>query len=257
MKKIILSISLILSCAFPGFAKSVLIIADEWPQMEILAEYLKTEGKFKVQSVEQTGIPKRISSNRAVFMFIHKDLNQDAALQMIDYAKNGGKLIVMHHGISSAKRKVPQWFDLLGVHLPTKEEEPDNYYTYQHEVDYHIVNLRPSHYITTNKILWPDTIEYQSSDAPSRYAQTPAMIFENSEIFMNHNFKDGREKTVLLGFHHKNPKTGKIIMQDRGGWYKKAGKGWVFYFQPGHLTSDFQQPYCQMLLNCLNWKPGK
>jgi type 1 glutamine amidotransferase len=46
-------------------------------------------------------------------------------------------------------------------------------------------------------------------------------------------------------------------MQDRGGWYKPAGKGHIFYFIAGHSARDLENPaYQQIILNALNWKPG-
>jgi len=43
-------------------------------------------------------------------------------------------------------------------------------------------------------------------------------------------------------------------MQDRAGWVKSAGKGWVVYLQPGHCEADFQHPiYRQIVLNALTW----
>jgi len=37
---------------------------------------------------------------------------------MIGYAQEGGRLIALHHSISSGKRTNEQWFSFLGVDLP-------------------------------------------------------------------------------------------------------------------------------------------
>lgn len=249
------SLFLFYSCA-ASWSDAVLIVADEWPQMEVLGDFLEVEGGLEVEKAEQKQMPENLASYRAVLMFIHGAMEREAGLRMIEFAEKGGRLIVMHHGISSKKRLVPEWLDMLGVHLPTKKEEPEEFYTWIHDVDYHLVNLQPKHYITSHKIEWPTRTEYRSSDSPSRLVSYPAWNIINSEVFINHNFKDGREKTVLCGFKFKDPESGEWIMQDRGGWYKPVEEGWVFYFQPGHTLNDFQENnYCQMILNCLTWRP--
>lgn len=68
-------------------------------------------------------------------------------------------------------------------------------------------------------------------------------------------FTDGRKKTVLFGL--KATADGRTYRQDRGGWMLPAGKGHVFYFQPGHHARDFEHPgYIQILVNAIRWQPG-
>ncbi len=58
-----------------------------------------------------------------------------------------------------------------------------------------------------------------------------------------------------MGFKWQDPKTGKVWMQDRAGWYKKAQKGWIIYLQPGHSVTDFENStYIQIVLNSLQAK---
>jgi hypothetical protein len=236
-------------------AESVLIVADEWPQMEVLAGYLHDKGGYEIEKVEQDQMPGDLSGYRAVFEFVHGDLKDDPARALMDYAENGGRLIVVHHGISSAKKKTKGWLPFLGIELDLGKDA-EHPYNWVHEVSFTLVNLNPNHYITSHNVNYPKIIEYQSSDQPSKPAKSPAIEFENSEVFLNHQFTDGREKTVLFGFHYKDPETGEIYMQDRSGWLKRVGRGYAFYFQPGHTVSDFEDPdYCQILLNCLTWNP--
>jgi trehalose utilization protein len=47
-----------------------------------------------------------------------------------------------------------------------------------------------------------------------------------------------------------------MLMQDRAGWMMPAGRGWIFYFQPGHNARDFEHPsFLQILVNAIEWKP--
>lgn len=258
MRRLCLFSLLLIAVALTAWSESVIIVADEWPQMDILKHFLQQEGGYDVSSAEQTAMPENLADFYAVFMFVHGQFESAAADRMIDYVKNGGRLVIMHHGISSAKRAVPQWMDFLGVLLPEKSQDPVNPFIYFHDVEYELVNLNPNHYITSHEVSWPVKTEYQSSDSPSRSREYAAWPMTGSEIYLFHNFTDGREKTVLCGFKFIDPKTGTVYMQDRGAWYKPSGKGWIFYFQPGHTSAEFQERnYCQMILNCLTWKPGE
>lgn len=251
----------------PAQAEKVLIVADEWEQMEILEQFLEEQGRFEVEKTEQNDMPADLSSYAAVIEFVHRLLNDEPAQQMITYTRNGGRTIVMHHGVSAAKKKTKGWYDFLGMELD-RTEKAENYYEWVHGVDYYLVNLQPEHYITSHKVNYPEQVEYRSSDTPSVPKTLPALLIENSEIFINHQFTDAREKIVLFGFKSKEipesetenkriPQTDSPIMQDRGGWYKPAGKGYVFYLQPGHAATDMDTNYCQIIMNCITWKPEK
>ena len=45
-------------------------------------------------------------------------------------------------------------------------------------------------------------------------------------------------------------------MQDRAGWIKPGGKGWIVYLMPGHRQSDFDNvAYGRIAVNAVVWKP--
>lgn len=69
----------------------------------------------------QTEMPSDLSSFMAVLVYIHKDLDPTAEKAFISYTKAGGKLIILHHSISSHKRKYEEWFHFLAVELPKAE----------------------------------------------------------------------------------------------------------------------------------------
>ena len=119
-----------------------------------------------------------------------------------------------------------------------------------------LVNLNPSHYITSHNVTWGDEIPYMPSDQPSVEALYPSLTLHESEVYMNHKFTDGREKTVLMGFRFLDDRNGQMFMQDRAGWLKKHGKGEVVYLMPGHSATDFENDnFAQMILNAITWKP--
>ena len=237
-----------------SWSGEVLIVADEWPQMEVLGKFI-AEGGYPPVKVKQDEMPADLSSYSGVIEFVHGAFNDEPARKMRNYAEQGGRLIVLHHGISSKKAATPGWLPFLGMKLERAEGAPDRY-VWIYNSTLNMVNLNPHHYITSNSIHYATEAWYKSSDAPSEGGTYPALLFENTEVFLHHQFTDGREKTVLFGLRYREPNSQTLYMEDRAGWYKPAGRGWVFYFQPGHAVTDFENPnYCQIILNCLTWKP--
>ena len=58
-----------LAGAFLATAADVLIVADEFPAMEVLATQLKTEEKLSSQIIKQTEIPSDIAAHKAVVVY--------------------------------------------------------------------------------------------------------------------------------------------------------------------------------------------
>jgi hypothetical protein len=241
-------------CGAPSTG-DVLIVADEMPQMELLVNILKTRANTTAKLVNQTEVPADISGYAAVFVFVHHELLESAEKPMVDYANAGGRLIVLHHSISWARAKNKYWFPLLGMRLTPPGDPEQGFYKWIEPVTITIVNLAPGNYITSHNVKYPDKTLYKSSDLGTPEQAYPSFTLKGSEVYINHQFTDGKDKTILLGFKWQDPKTGKVWMQDRSGWYKKAGKGWVIYLQPGHSITDFEDStYSQIVLNTLDAK---
>jgi hypothetical protein len=237
-------------------ARRVLIVADEPAPMEVLAEFLRAEGRCGARIVEPKDLPADLAAYDAVFQYIHGPMKDAIGQTLIAYARGGGRLVLLHHAVASARRNNPEFLRFVGVEIAPRDDARRPWRVIE-GIPYTLVNLQPRHYITAHKVRYDRTVEYESSDGPSAAVRLPAIELAETEVFLNQQFTDGREKTVLLGFRIVDPKSGGVIMQDRAGWFKPAGKGWVFYFQPGHRAEDFRnRNYAQMILNCLTWQPG-
>lgn len=177
-----------LCIVIPATGEKALIVADEWPQMEVLGEYLHDKGGYEIEKVEQDKMPKDLSGYDGVFQFVHGMLKDDAAQALMDYAENGGRLIVLHHGISTAKKKTRGWLSFLGIELDRNKKEAKYYYEWIHGVTLILANVNPNHYITSHGVSYRKTIEYQPSDEPSTPIKAPVIEFENTEVFLNHQF---------------------------------------------------------------------
>ncbi|MCL5281511.1 MAG: ThuA domain-containing protein [Planctomycetes bacterium] len=240
----------------------VLIVQDELPQMKVLAGFLQEKGHLSVTIRDQASLPKDLSTYRAVLVFIHRDLQEATERAIIDYAQQGGRLICLHHSISSAKAANKFYFNFLGVRLD-KGPMAAGGYAYKAS-GWTLVNLNPRHYITSFQVDWGQTMVYTPSDYPSVEGAYPSIrLGDDSEVFINHKFTDGREKTVLCGIVYQDKETGRTYMQDRGAWIKRQGKGIIVYFMPGHTASDYQKNgiarsgargVSQMILNAIQMK---
>jgi hypothetical protein len=257
---VLLSIGFCLLGVKSGAQARVLIIQDELPQMEVLSEYINRHGEdIAIQIVDQDHLPRSMSTYDAVIVYIHRKLFESTEKWIIDYTNNGGRFICLHHSISSGKAKNRDYFPFLGIRLdgtdrPGDAELPGEGYAFVEPVTLNILNLNDQHYVTNHNIEWGEEIAYQPSDIRSDRQKFPSISLPDSEVYLNHKFTDGHEKTILLGVKYLDTRNNMLFMQDRAGWYKKAGKGEIFYFMPGHSSIDFQnQNYSQMILNAIQY----
>jgi hypothetical protein len=221
----------------------VLMVADEIPAMETLARELETRARIKSTIVTQDKLPPRLAAFGAVIVYIHRDLAEAAENAFIDYAEGGGTLVLLHHSISSGKRKNKRWFGFLGITLPTGELDAGGY-KYYDDVSFSVVNAAPGHVVTKAKISYPAKVAYKGS------APRPAFQMERTEVYVNHVLAG--ERTILLGLRYVDAKTSRTFEQDTAGWVRPAGQGRVYYFMPGHYARDFQHPvYAQILTNAV------
>lgn len=234
-------------------AAEALIVADEFPAMEVLAARLKLEENLPSRIVSQTNMPKDLSAFEAVAVYVHRDLKEAAESALLSYADKGGKLVLLHHSISSGKRKNKQWFPSLGVDLLPGDVAAGGY-KWIEGVTLDIVCLPPGHFITTNKVNYPSQVRWTLPDEPGSEKALPGFTLEHSEVYINHTLTSPR--TRLLGYRFNDTKSGKVWTQTHAGWIKPLGKGWLVYLMPGHGTLDFENPaYARIVINAMVWKP--
>jgi hypothetical protein len=251
MKQLISTLICIFWLTAKTIAQSVLIVADEIPAMQVLTKALKAMEGISTRVVFQNDLPASLTGYRAVIVYLHKDIDAGPEKAFIQYAKNGGKLILLHHSISSAKRKNAEWFSFLGLDLP-KKDASEGGYQYVGDIDMEVVNLAPAHFITSNKITYNTSIAY-IREGQSEEKQLLGFELQKTEAFLNHDLQKSR--TILLGFKMKDT-TGKVWMQDRSAWCMPVEKGWVFYSQPGRRTADFENPiYARIIANAVIYTP--
>ena len=254
--QLLLSVCAVLVLGFSRAGRSnVLIIQDELPQMEVLAKFLRQEGKLSVTIADQQSLPEDMSRYKAVIVFIHRELLEKTEMAIIEYTKNGGRLVCLHHSISSRKALNKFYFGFLGMRLDKGTMDAGGYKW--KAGSYSLVNLNSQHFITNSGVDWNEKISYTPSDYPSSERKYPGITLgADSEVFINHKFTDGREKIVLCGIVYHDAESGKTYMQDRGAWIKKQGRGTIVYFLPGHAVSDYENKnISQIILNAITWSP--
>jgi hypothetical protein len=253
MRKRLLIAALIAAAMAGNALAEVLIVADEFPVMQAVAERLKAEEHISSQLVAQKDLPASLGSFEAVIVYIHGALSEKAEDAFIAYTKAGGKLVCLHHSISSGKRKNAHWFSFLGVSLPEGPLSSGGY-KWTEGVSWELANLNANHFIMTNGVSYPAQVAYSSTNAASTSGSLPGFALNNSEVYLNHVHTEPR--TLLMGLKYKDEATGTTYMQDRAGWIKPAGKGWIVYLMPGHRQSDFDNvAYGRIVLNAVIWTP--
>ena len=241
----------------PAKTPNVLIIQDELPQMEVLAKFLRQEGKLSVTIADQQSLPEDLSAYKAVIVFIHRELLEKTEMAIIEYTKNGGRLVCLHHSIINKKALNKFYFGFLGMRLDKGTMDAGGYKW--KACSYSLVNLNSKHFITNSGVDWNEKISYTPSDYPSSERKYPGITLGvDSEVFINHKFTDGREKIVLCGIVYHDAESGRTYMQDRGAWIKKQGRGTIVYFLPGHAVSDYENKnISQIILNAITWSPAQ
>src|ERR1044071_2729997 len=144
MKSMVLAFCLFAE-ALCAFGRDVLIVADEFPAMEVVAAKLKTAAQISSQIVKQADMPPDLARFESVIVYIHGALSERAENAFIDYAQAGGKLVLLHHSISSGKRKNAHWFSFLGVSLPEADVSKGGY-KWIEGINFTLVNLNPNHF---------------------------------------------------------------------------------------------------------------
>lgn len=248
MRRTLAALTLILICASCIHAAAeILIVADEFPAMEILAKRLKADDGKECRLVAQSGLPQALAPFEAVVVYIHGRLAEPAERACVEYAKAGGRLVLLHHSISSGKRQNREWFPLLGVDLRQGSPEEGGY-KWIEDVTVEWVKLR-DHHIMTNRISYPETTAYSSAADP-QLERRPSFTLNETEVYLNHTFTGPR--TILMGLKFKDASTGKTWVQDTAGCYRPAEKGWVIYFMPGHTVKDFEHAvYGRIVANAI------
>lgn len=231
----------------PRAIAEVLFIADEFPAMEVLAKRLKAEDGKSAKLVAQSDLPKPLASFEAVVVYIHGKLAEAVEHACIDYANAGGRLVLLHHSISSGKRQNRDWFAFLGVELPQGDAASGGY-KWIEDVTVDWVNLATNHYMMTNRVTYSISTPY--ADRPrDEAALRPAITLSGTEVYLNHVLKGPR--TPLMGLKYKS-QSGSTWIQDTAGWLRPARKGWVVYLMPGHTPRDFEDPaYGRIVLNAI------
>jgi hypothetical protein len=260
---VLIVITALISLGFSGPKNKVIIVQDEMPTIKVLSSFLREKGKLDVTVVDQKHFPQDLSAYGSVIGYIHGKLAESAEMAIINYTQQGGRYIALHHSISSGKAKNMHYFAFLGIQLDQGSQskhpvEPGKGYGWVEgeDIALTLVNLTPHHYITNHKIQWDDTISYASSDQPSVERSYPSITLAHTEVYMNHKFIDGREKTVLCGFKFLDKRNQHLFMQDRAVWLKQYRKGDIIYIMPGHSPSDYEnQNISQMILNATQWTP--
>jgi hypothetical protein len=233
---------------------SVLIVADEFPAMEYVAGKLKSVENVNARVVWQTNLPPELSAFSAVMVYIHKDLKEGPEKAFIKYAEGGGKLIVLHHGVSSGKRKNKYWFKFLGLTLPEADVDAGGY-KWIKDISQQVVNLS-DHFITTSKVIYPEKVAFHPAGEEKEKLRPGFTLEKNSEVYINHTLAADPTRQILLGYRYTDKTSGKTYMQATYGWLKPTGKGWTLYLQPGHSLDDLKHPtFERILLNALVWKP--
>ena len=246
--------------------RKILVVSDEPEEVPAIRKCVEEAG-FAVDWVGQADWSKDRAPNalvddmreyETVLNYVHKPLLPPVEIAMIDYCNAGGRMLVLHHAISSSKMQNPKWLEFLGVRLYPRDHAEHPWYV-SGSVTYTMVCLAPDHYIAQHDVKYDRTVEYSSTDRPAYNGRRKAFDIPDTEIFHNQRLDDDKNRVLLFGYM-RNPAEGEKtpasvpLTEDSAGWLKPTGKGLIIYLQAGHANADYLNPnFAQVIDNCLNW----
>ncbi len=223
------------------------------PESELLAAKLKTLTGLDADVVSPATLPEKPQPYAAVLVYTHLIIPDEMEAALIAYTKPGGKLIVIHHGISRVKQRNKNGLPFLGAPLATGKPVVQGGYNNMTNVNVDVVNLALDNWVTTHDVPWDKRISYMLTSAPSaKEEELPGTRLNQSELFLGHNLLPAPQKTLLLGFKLIGPETGRTYMADTMGWHERVENGQVYYFMFGHYGYDFEnKALMQVLANAV------
>lgn len=244
-----------------GEDKPVLLISDRAGELDVLAAAMTSEGWTTSETTQKelllSSLDLDLSKYLTVTVYVHQTFDPILEEALIEYAESGGKLLVLHHSLASAKTANSKWLDFLGVSiLPDSKKSP---WKVTAQTSHQMVNLAPGHYLTTHNVEYPEQVDFSFLGRPDLEGSFPSFTLEDTEVFHNQILSQKDQKVILFGYKTSlaADASGLPRMEPTSGWYKSTGKGWVFYFQAGHTEEDFKHPsFSRVLLNCLSWQPN-
>jgi hypothetical protein len=140
-------------------------------------------------------LPDSLSSYRAVIVYIHGDIEPSSEQAFIEYAKEWGKLILLHHTIGSSKRKNKVWFPFLNITLPAR-----GLGGWRLQLSRACL-LRDcqsctGNYVTSYKVHYDEKVPYSNLLTGVRELAS-GIRFADTEVYLNHELKG--QRTILLG----------------------------------------------------------
>ena len=154
-----------------GTARGALlqVVGDEPIPMQALKRVLES-GSHQVTLFEQ----KEFASSggqkpAAILMYVHGELEESVGKRLIAFTREGGRLVILHHGIASAKNKSPYWMEFVGMEILPKNA-PEYPWAVIYGVELESVNLAQGHPVTTQHVNYTTTT-YSRSEPPQNKEQ--------------------------------------------------------------------------------------
>jgi hypothetical protein len=183
---------------FCSAAEPVYLVHDTPAPMKTFSGLLQKRG-YDARAEDQRQFRAHMGrlKTSTIMMYVHDNFDDAIESFLVQWTEAGGRLIVVHHGMASARMKNKMWPDFLGVRIQARDHP-----VYPWKVlrgTFQVVNLRPDHWVTTHDVQWPSRTKYTPSDTPSMEQDLPSFELPDTELFHNQLFSDSRRKTVLPG----------------------------------------------------------
>gem|GEM_PF-5417289 len=196
LRRIVLALIACCVVALGCRAQDVLIVADEFHAMQMLASHLEADTKVHTRNIGQLAMPASLASYRAVRVYLHGELQVPAEHKFIEYAKGGGTLILLHHTITSRKRENKNWFNFLHIELPAPPFADCGYMHFD-PVTFQAVNLAAGNPGATKGVTYDQKTAFSAEVESGKTLL--ATSFPDTEVYVNHVLSGSRTLLAPAG----------------------------------------------------------
>ncbi len=251
-----------------------MVVLTEWLTNNVPEFYFRMVQQWRFNLFMRRNVPA------AIFTYNKSLYKKKTVKNIIAFCEKGGKVIALHHNVSSVMLRRPEWLAFTDVDIKKGEKNPYPWSVIEGG-DLFLLQLNSEDKIMKGVVLEGDApelnqlAELQGLKPPENIhlegdkrivsfeippeihaevdalPRAPALVFKKSEYFINLVLNPNPNRELLFAAYFEDPESGRRYFSANGAWKLPRGEGVLYYFMPGHSTWDFTEEYCKILRNCL------
>lgn len=250
--------------------------------MEVLKAWLEANlPRYKYKFAKQGNVRSKIRKLRPTAIIAYnKNLYKTKVVEALKtFCMNGGTLVALHHNVSSMMLRQPAWLEFVNVSI-TKGDVPHPWGTIEGGDNY-LYNLAHGNPITSLDLAYDSSapsitsfnqelglagfhddpskkiisheISGEDMEKSSMVEQESTIKIPCSEYFINLVLNPEPDRKLLFAIFYRDDVKKRHYISANGGWMARRGDGMLFYLMPGHSIGEYNDQFCTIIKNCLEF----